>query len=27
VTHDRTLAERVTVSRQVHVRDGVVTER
>ena len=26
VTHDRTLAERVTVTRTVHVRDGMVTE-
>jgi len=26
VTHDRTLADRVTVTRTVHVRDGMVTE-
>jgi ATPase subunit of ABC transporter with duplicated ATPase domains len=27
VTHDRTLAKRVTVTRSVVVRDGVVIER
>jgi ATPase subunit of ABC transporter with duplicated ATPase domains len=27
VTHDRTLADRVTVTRTVHVRDGMVTEQ